>query len=78
MYKVRPIRNNCPICEAKFEPEKDEDPVEEKAPVEKVAKKKKGKKKKSKAAKEEVVSIDPSVIKLYMMQIRVADIDKNM
>ena len=78
MYKVRPIRNNCPTCEAKFEPAKDDDPVEEK--VEKPSKKKKGgKKKKGKASKDEdKVSIDPSVIKLYMMQLRTNDIDKDM
>ena len=64
------------MCLGKFEPPETDGPVVEAAPVaEKAAKGKKGKKKKAAKAKEEVVVIDPTVIKLYMMKLRMSDID---
>lgn len=67
MFKVRPIRNDCPSCYSKFEQasSKEDEPavIEKAAPVE--VGKKKGKKKKSVAKKEVDTSVDPSVIQLY-------------
>ena len=78
MFKVKPIRNNCPMCSAKFEPPETDGPVVEAAPVVEKAKKKGKKKKGGAKAKEEVTVIDPTVVKLYMMKLRMSDVDKPM
>ena len=69
MFKTRPIRNNCPVCEAKFslpiDLTQEEDSPEEK-----------GSKKKGKKSKNE--NPDTSIADLYQMKIRPTDIDKIM